>query len=123
MLMTKILLIDDDPDIRQSTSAVLRRQGYDVVTASHREEALQRLTDEEPSIILLDVLLSGADGRELCREIKADVATSHIPVIMFSGHPGAASGFESYGADDFLAKPFTAEELLRRLSSRLDAVK
>ncbi len=117
--MTTILLIDDDPDVRTVMSRLLQMQGYGVATASRREDALARLEEGLPSLILLDVLLSGHDGRELCRELKASPATGHIPVIMFSGHPGAASQFEVYGADDFLTKPFNTDVLLEKLNRHL----
>jgi DNA-binding response OmpR family regulator len=121
--MAKILLIDDDPDIRTVMGMMLKKEGYDVETASRREEALEKISNDRPSIILLDVLLSGSDGRELCREIKANATTKHIPVIMFSGHPVAALQFESYGADDFIAKPFNTETLLSKLSRQMGEVK
>lgn len=121
--MAKILLIDDDPDIRTVMSSVLRREGYEVETASRREEALEKLNAAKPAVILLDVLLSGSDGRELCRELKSQEATSHIPVIMFSGHPGAAQQYESYGANDFIAKPIQTETLLKKLSQQISLVK
>ena len=114
--MAKILLIDDDPDIHTVMGMMLRREGYEVVTAARRDEALLKLDEEKPTIILLDVLLSGADGRELCRTIKQNEKTKHIPVIMFSGHPVAAVQFESYGADDFISKPLNTEALLQKLS-------
>lgn len=117
--MAKILLIDDDPDVRVVMSALLHKEGYDVATASRREEALQKIAEETPSLILLDVLLSGSDGRDLCREIKAGSATAHIPVIMLSGHPGAVVNFASYGADDFLTKPIKSEDLLNRLTRQM----
>lgn len=120
MNMAKILLIDDDPDIRTVMSIMLNKEGYEVDTASRREEALAKLADDhKPSLILLDVLLSGADGRQLCREIKAAETTSHIPIVMFSGHPGAALNFEAYGADDFIAKPINIETLLNKLSYQM----
>ena len=121
--MAKILLIDDDPDVRTVMSILLKKEGYEVDTASRREEALAKLEEETPSVILLDVLLSGTDGRELCREIKANDKTRQIPIIMFSGHPGAAVKFESYGADDFIAKPINAEDLLNKLSQQVRPVK
>lgn len=121
--MAKILLIDDDPDVRTVMSALLKRQGYEVETASRCDEALEKLQSEAPSLILLDVLLSGADGRELCREIKATPQTKNVPVIIFSGHPGAGQQFESWGASDFIPKPFNTDTLLEKLSRQLSAVK
>jgi CheY-like chemotaxis protein len=121
--MAKILVIDDDPDVRAVISMVLKKQGYEVDTASRREEALAKLEGGLPSLILLDVLLSGADGRELCREIKTNEKTSSIPVIMLSGHPGAANKLESYGADDFVAKPVNTQALLQKLTHQMNVVK
>lgn len=119
----KILLIDDDPDVRILMSTTLQREGYTVDTASGREEALRQLQTQPPSLILLDVLLSGTDGRQLCRELKAAEATQHIPVIMYSGHPGAAPKFESYGADDFISKPFNTGDLLTKLTRQMSVEK
>jgi DNA-binding response OmpR family regulator len=114
----KVLIIDDDPDIRTVMEILLRKNGYEVETASRRENALEKLQEFRPSIILLDVLLSGSDGRDLCREIKAEEATRNTPVIMFSAHPGAADNIASYGADDFISKPFNADALLEKLRTQ-----
>jgi len=111
----KILIIDDDPDVRSVMNHLMKRQGYEVATASSREEALSALRQFHPSVILLDVLLSGSDGRELCKEIKSSDQWKHITVIMFSAHPGAADNIESYGADDFISKPLNTEVLLEKL--------
>lgn len=121
--MAKILLIDDDPDVRTLVSTTLGRQGYEVETASGREEAFLKLAGTNPSLIMMDVLLSGTDGRELCREIKAGERTKHIPIIMFSGHPGAANKFETYGADDFISKPFNTDDLLVKLNRQMEQKK
>ena len=116
--MTKILLIDDDPDIRIMMGKMLHKEGYEVETAAGKEEAMAKLAETKPAVILLDVLLSGEDGRQLCREIKANEGTKNIPIIMFSGHPGAAQKFETYGADDFIAKPFNTQALLTKLTQQ-----
>lgn len=121
--MAKILLIDDDPDVRLVMSKVLQNEGYVVETAGSREEALQKIAHDLPAVILLDVLLSGADGRELCREIKAGEQTKNVPVIMISGHPGAAQNLETWGADDFLSKPFSTQNLLEKLAGKVRAEK
>lgn len=117
--MKKILLIDDDPDVQTVIRSILQQHGYAVISAARKEEAWQQLRKEQPSLILLDVLLSGDDGRELCREIKATPATKDIPVIMFSGHPSAGLQFETYGADDFIAKPLDTKTLLHKLNEQL----
>jgi CheY-like chemotaxis protein len=117
--MAKILLIDDDPDVRTVMTLALNRQGHEVDTASSRDEALVKLESGLPALILLDVLLSGFDGREFCRELKANNRTQRIPVIMLSGHPGASSRFENYGADDFIAKPVNMQALLQKMTDQI----
>ncbi|MGE5521142.1 MAG: response regulator [Candidatus Dadabacteria bacterium] len=117
--MYKILLIDDDPDVRSVMSILLKQHQYDVDTASSKEEAFKKLGENRPSVILLDVLLSGVDGREICREIKTDENTRQIPIIMFSAHPSAADKIDTYGADDFISKPINTENLLEKLSKQL----
>ena len=119
--MAKILLIDDDPDVRTVMAALLKKEGYDIDTAARREEALKKLEKETPSLILLDVLLSGADGRELCRLLKTNPQTKEVPVIMYSGHPSAATEYRSYGANDFVSKPFDTGVLLQKLQQYIRA--
>jgi DNA-binding response OmpR family regulator len=114
-MTTKILIIDDDPDVRTVMNIFMKGHGYEVETASRREEALDKLGTFKPAVILLDVLLSGVDGRELCKEIKSDNAFRNIPVIMFSAHPGAAENIASYGADDFITKPVNTATLLEKV--------
>ena len=114
--MAKVLIIDDDPDVRILMDSLMKQQGYEVETASHREEAMDKLEEFQPSVVLLDVLLSGSDGREICQEIKTNSNMQHIPVIMFSAHPGAADNIESYGADDFITKPINTDALLEKLN-------
>jgi CheY-like chemotaxis protein len=119
--MTKILIIDDDPDVRTVMNVLMKKHGYIVETASHREEALQKLHEFQPTVVLLDVLLSGTDGRELCKEIKSNSKTSDIQVMMISAHPGAAENIESYGADDFISKPVNTELLMEKLERLVNA--
>jgi len=113
--MPKILIIDDDPDIRMLMNVLMKKQGYEVETAFNKEDALIKLQKFQPSVILLDVLLSGADGRELCKQIKQTPDLQTVPVIMISAHPGAAENINSYGADDFISKPINSENLLLKI--------
>jgi DNA-binding response OmpR family regulator len=113
--MTKVLIIDDDPDVRTVMDVLMTRQGYDVETAFNREDALSKLEGFQPSVILLDVLLSGTDGRELCQELKDNNEMKSVPIIMVSAHPGASENIHSYGADDFIPKPINTQLLLEKL--------
>lgn len=118
--MAKILIIDDDPDIRTVMTILLKKQGHQVDTAARQEEVFDTITAFRPDVILLDVLLSGADGRKICKDIKERSSMSHIPVIMFSAHPGAADRISSYGADDFLAKPINSDLLMEKVNKYIE---
>lgn len=117
MSRTRILVVDDDPDIRTLVNVVLRKNGFEVETASREEEVYDKITAFQPALILLDVLLSGSDGRVICERLKQDSKTAHLPVIMCSAHP--AAGKQDYGADDFLSKPFTEEALIEKIQKQL----
>ncbi len=106
-----ILVIDDEPAILDIVQTILTRERYRVQTSSNGA-CLHSLESDLPDLILLDVLLQGEDGRELCRQLKEREQTRHIPVILFSAHVPAKGAPESCGADDFLSKPFRIKELL-----------
>lgn len=119
MHMKKILLIDDDPDVITVLQLLLKKKGYEVATASREEEAYHQVAVFQPHLIVLDVLLSGVDGRTVCKKIKNSAASKHIPIIMFSAHPGAQKNMEDFGADDFLPKPFEGSKILERIEAQL----
>jgi DNA-binding response OmpR family regulator len=106
-----ILVIDDDESILEVVQIVLEIEGYDVQT-SPNGDCLQLLDSNQPDLILLDVLLSGEDGRELCRRLKSNRVTRNIPVIMLSAHSQAHKMADMNGADAFLEKPFDVDVLL-----------
>jgi two-component system response regulator AtoC len=107
----RVLVIDDDPGIREYLEALASRQGYDVVAAADGEEGLDLLDDAKPDIVTLDVVLPGMNGLETLRMIKQRLP--EVPVIMLSGHGQARTIVEAMrlGASDFLRKPFEVEEL------------
>jgi DNA-binding response OmpR family regulator len=112
----KILVVDDEPDILDFMQLVLEDEGYMVVTTD-KAEYLEKLHDGGlPDLILLDVLLSGKDGREIVKHLKSQEETKHIPVIMFSAHPSAEETARQAGADEFLAKPFDMDELVAKVA-------
>lgn len=114
---TKILVVDDDPDILDALRLLLEYAGYEVAT-SEKGEYAENLHDTNgglPDLIILDVLLSGMDGRLICQKLKSQEETKRIPIIMMSAHPNAMRSVAAVGADDFLAKPFDASELLAKI--------
>ena len=117
--MKKILLIDDDPDIITVLQLLLKKKGYEVATASREEEAYDQVAVFQPHLIVLDVLLSGVDGRTICKKLKNSDSSKHIPIIMFSAHPSAQKNMEDFGADDFIPKPFESSKILERIEAQL----
>jgi DNA-binding response OmpR family regulator len=118
--MARILIIDDDEGIIDAMTILLEQDGHQVETSFDTIEALACPTvNQLPDIILIDVLLSGHDGRQVCSRLKAQPHTSHIPVIMISAHPSAQESITASGADDFLAKPFNIDDLEKTIARHL----
>ena len=114
----KILVVDDDPDILDALQFMLEDAGYEVKTTEKGEYA-ENLRDTNgglPNVIILDVLLSGKDGRLICQKLKSQEETQRIPIIMISAHPNAKQSVSAVGADDFMAKPFDMDELLATIA-------
>ena len=113
------MVIDDNEDILYMLQAMLKIKGYKVsikMTMDDLEPAISQLS---PDIILMDMLLSGADGREVCRKLKANPFFAAIPIIMISAHPEAKIKCMEAGADFFLEKPFEMSEIFEAVSNAL----
>ncbi len=115
----RILVVDDDPDILEFLQVILEEEGYTAVTSDKGEYLEQLHNGGLPHLILLDMLLSGKDGRDIVKYLKSQQETRHIPVIMFSAHPSAEETARRAGADDFLAKPFSIDVLLAKIAHYL----
>ena len=118
--MCKVLVIDDDNDLLDIVQSLLSKNGFEIEVDNNWQSGFKKIIEFEPQIILLDVFLSGIDGLEICKQLKANPLTSHIPVVIFSGYPRIAeSVIYDYGADDFIAKPFEVNDLVSKLHSVL----
>lgn len=110
----KILIADDDPAILDAVSLLLQDEGYDVVTTVDGATVVTML-EEKPNILLLDIWMSGQDGRDICRLLKSQRQTKDTPIIMISANRDTETIAKEAGADDFLAKPFDIDELLEKI--------
>jgi len=117
----KILVVDDERAVRESLRRALQLEGYEIELAADGREALSLLADEDPQpdAVILDVLMPGVDGLEVCRRLRA--AGNHVPVLMLTARDeveNRVAGLDA-GADDYVTKPFALEELLARVRALL----
>ena len=117
----KILVVDDEIYIVHILDFSLGMEGYEVITALDGEQALDKLRTERPDLIVLDIMMPKLDGYEVCKAIKSDPLTRHIPVILLSAkgrNVDQQTGFD-VGADDYITKPFSPRKLVERINQLL----
>lgn len=111
-----ILLLDDEPDLSVMMETILKHAGYNVQCCPDVECFHLVLTTVEPSLLIMDMMLAGTDGKDLCKELKANPETSHMKILMISGHPDADQHCRNAGADDFLSKPFDMDQFTGKIA-------
>ncbi len=116
---SRILVIDDDPDILDAIKLTLEDEGYEVNTSSKPITLNKYDLSNLPGLIILDVLLSGSDGREVSRNLKSNPLTKKIPLILISADTAARKNFQGSMADDFISKPFDINDLLEKVKKYL----
>lgn len=122
MKKNKILVIDDEPIIHDIVSFMVRTRGYNIISASNGEEGLALANTERPDLILLDIMMPGIRGHDVCLRLKANKETKRIPVIMLTGEGDrdAVLRAREIGAEDYIVKPFTISTLTERVDKFLD---
>ncbi|MDP2248628.1 MAG: response regulator, partial [Nitrosomonadales bacterium] len=121
--MTVVLIVDDVPDNLAVLHDALDESGFMVLVAHNGESALKRAVEASPDVILLDAIMPGMDGFEVCKRLKADINTRHIPVIFMTGlteSEHVVAGFNA-GGTDYVTKPIRTTEVIARISSHLQA--
>ena len=117
----KILIVDDEPNIVLSVEFLMKRSGYDVVTATDGQEALDLLAEVMPDLMILDVMMPRKNGFEVCAEVRADQRFQKLPILMLSakGREAEVKKGLSLGADAYITKPFSTHELAEKVSELL----
>ena len=120
----RILIVEDTKNIREIVSYLLRNRGYDVITAEDGDQGWKMATEEDPDLIVLDAMLPGKTGFDICSDLKGDDKFNAIPVIMLTAITQDSGQTDKYWrnktqADDFMSKPFTARVLVERVEKLL----
>ncbi len=119
--MSLILVVDDDPDVRELVEYKLLQQGYEVQSAADGQQALMLVPAAQPALLLLDVMMPGISGLEVLAQLRADEATMSLPIIMLTAK-AEATDIErglALGANDYMIKPFSPRELINRIQAQL----
>jgi DNA-binding response OmpR family regulator len=116
-MIPRILVVDDDDGLRHLLRLVLRREGFEVIEAANGDEALARVHDSSPTLVLLDVMMPGLDGFDVCRRLRSDHQTHRLPIVFVSAINDIKHRNEllKLGADDCIKKPVGPRELVARV--------
>ena len=118
----KILIADDDTYVHEVLTAVLSSNEFDIIYAYDGQETLERVDNEQPDLVVLDIMMPIKDGRDICRDLKKNPRTKDIKILMLSGKDKQLDrivGFES-GADDYIAKPFSPSHVARKIKKMFE---
>jgi len=121
MTLERILIVDDEPQVRAMCAQALTGEGYDVMVARNGSDALQRAREESPQLAIIDVIMPGMDGIELCRSLRSSDGLSNLPILFLTAKGDITDKATGYavGGDDYLIKPFDIRELLMRVRALL----
>ena len=118
-----ILIVDDEPNIVISLEYLMKREGYDVLVATDGNQALEAIQREQPALVLLDVMMPGKTGFEVCQAVRADPALDGVRILMLTakGRETDVSKGLALGANAYMTKPFSTRELVQKVAELLEA--
>lgn len=119
--MAKVLVVDDEPNIVLSLEFLMEQAGFEVVTAEDGEQALARVKDGQPDLLLLDISLPGISGFDVLERLRSEEATAQLPIIMLTAHGRDVEREKgmALGADDYITKPFSTQSLVEKVKTLL----
>ncbi|HDZ46897.1 hypothetical protein LCGC14_0119960 [marine sediment metagenome] len=120
--MAKVLVVDDEPNIVLSLEFLMEQAGFEVVTAEDGEQALARVDDTQPDLLLLDISLPGISGFDVLERLRSQEATAQLPIIMLTAHGRDVEREKgmALGADDYITKPFSTQSLVEKVKALLN---
>lgn len=115
MLMDRVLIIDDDEDLLEILESSLAFFGFEIKTSNYTDDIHSLVTIHQPDLVIIDYIMGGVNGGEMCSELKQKEATKHIPVIILSAYDKVIKSLGTYGCDAFVSKPFDMQELVNKI--------
>ena len=119
-MIKRIHVLDDDEDIRYIIGVLLKDEGYELQLSSTFAELKSKLKDSVPDLFILDVMLPDGDGGDICEDLKTDIFTRHIPIIVMSANDQNKEKSIAAGADDYISKPFDIDYIVKRIKNLLE---
>lgn len=120
-MLSRILIVDDDVAILAMLEEVFHDQGYEVKVCNYTKDIIGLIKECEPDLIILDYLICGMNGGEMCAQIKNDLSTQHLPVVLITAYEKVIQSLGSYGCNVIISKPFDNEILLKQVHQLSDA--
>lgn len=119
----KILVVDDDAGISEMLKTLLEFSGYQVAVTQSAAQTQSQVENDNVDLVVLDMLISGVDGTEVCADLRQNKKTSKVPILMMSAHQEAGEKCLEAGADDFIAKPFEMEDFLLKVNRVMEGAR
>lgn len=120
MSKKRIHILEDDQEIRNVIEILLKEEGFELQLSSSFSELKRNIKDAMPDLFLLDVMLPDGNGVEICQDLKTDIFTKHIPIIVMSAQNNSEKEAIDAFADDYISKPFDIDEVLQRINAQID---
>jgi len=117
--MGKLLIADDSAPLLEALKYILERNGYEVRTLDNASNIYNEIDEFQPDLLILDIFLGDEDGREICKEIRYTFENTDLRILLFSAFPKHLENYKSYGADDFIEKPFELRNFMEKIQSIL----
>jgi len=119
-MIKRIHVLEDDEDIRYIIGVLLKDEGYELQLSSTFDELKDKLKDSVPDLFILDVMLPDGDGSDICTDLKTDIFTKHIPIIVMSANDQNKERSIAAGANDYISKPFDIDYIVKRINNLLE---